>query len=511
MQYGLVTYADLFTPRQLVALTTFSDFVQQARERVQHDAVVAGLADSDKPLQDGGTGAKAYAEAVGVYLSLGVSKLSDAQSSLCRWKTTMDQSIATFGRQALPMVWDYSEANVFAGMAGDPLVSINNMMRVVDQLPASVNGHTDQAAAQRQIWRSASVVSTDPPYYDNIGYADLSDFFYVWLRRSLKSILPDLFATLAVPKSDELVASPYRHGSKGEAETFFLNGMGQAMRRIAEHAHPGFPVSIYYAFKQAETKGGSGTVSTGWETFLDAVIRAGFAVTGTWPMRTELSNRMIGMDTNALASSIVLVCRRRSVNAPAATRREYLAALKSELPMALRLLQTGNVAPVDLAQAAIGPGMAVYTRYATVLLKWGPSLEHAAKRTGGVTGIVGSRYFTISAERQQNHAGTTPMALRRDAGRALVEITPGSTTCFRSMPASGGCGPSEITKRLPLPTRLGVWRIEAQSRYYNRAIHRGAAAERSPPRGGGGACAAGSLRVTRGPRSRRYATLGSWA
>ena len=256
------------------------------------------------------------------------------------------------------------------------------------------------------------------------------------------------------------------------------------MRRIAEHAHPGFPVSIYYAFKQAETKGGSGTVSTGWETFLDAVIRAGFAVTGTWPMRTELSNRMIGMDTNALASSIVLVCRRRSVNAPAATRREYLAALKSELPMALRLLQTGNVAPVDLAQAAIGPGMAVYTRYATVLLKWGPSLEHAAKRTGGVTGIVGSRYFTISAERQQNHAGTTPMALRRDAGRALVEITPGSTTCFRSMPASGGCGPSEITKRLPLPTRLGVWRIEAQSRYYNRAIHRGAAAERSPPRGG---------------------------
>ena len=508
--YGFLTYGDLFTPRQLVALTTFSDLVQQARDRVQHDAVAAGLADDGKPLQDGGTGATAYAEAVGVYLSLGVSKLSDAQSSLCRWKTTMDQSIATFGRQALPMVWDYSEANVLAGMAGDPLVSINNMMRVVDQLPASVNGHTDQAAAQRQIWRIASVVSTDPPYYDNIGYADLSDFFYVWLRRSLKLVFPDLFATLAVPKADELVASPYRHGSKGVAETFFLNGMGQAMRRIAEQAHPGFPVSIYYAFKQSETKGGSGTVSTGWETFLDAVIRAGFAVTGTWPMRTELSNRMIGMDTNALASSIVLVCRRHSVNAPAATRREFLAALKSELPTALRLLQTGNVAPVDLAQAAIGPGMAVYTRYAMVLLKWGPSLEHAAKRTGGVTGIVGSRYFTISAERQQNHAGTSPMALRRDAGRALVEITPGSTTCFRSMPASGGCGPSEITKRLPLPTRLGVWRIEAQSRYYNRAIHRGAAAERSPPRGGG-ACAAGSLRVTRGPRSRRYATLGSWA
>ena len=365
--YGLVTYADLFTPRQLVALTTFSDLVQEARERAQRDAAAAGLSDDDKALRKGGTGATAYADAVGVYLSLGVSKLSDAQSSLCRWKTTMDQSIATFGRQALPMVWDYSEANVFSGMAGDPFVSINNMMRVVDQLPATVNGHTNQAAAQRQIWRSASVVSTDPPYYDNIGYADLSDFFYVWLRRSLKSVLPDLFATLAVPKSDELVASPYRHGSKDEAETFFLNGMGHAMRCITEQAHPSFPVSIYYAFKQSETKGGSGTVSTGWETFLDAVICAGFAVTGTWPMRTELSNRMIGMDANALASSIVLVCRRRSVNAPTATRREFLIALKSELPQALRLLQTGNVAPVDLAQAAIGPGMAVYTRYATVL------------------------------------------------------------------------------------------------------------------------------------------------
>ena len=341
--YGLVTYADLFTPRQLVALTTFSDLVQEARERAQHDAVAAGLSGNDKPLRDGGTGATAYADAVGVYLSLGISKLSDAQSSLCRWKTTMDQSIATFGRQALPMVWDYSEANVFAGMAGDPLVSINNMMRVVDQLPASVNGHTDQAAAQRQTWRSASVVSTDPPYYDNIGYADLSDFFYVWLRRSLKSVLPGLFATLAVPKADELVASPYRHGSKEEAETFFLNGMGHAMHRIAEQAHPNFPVSIYYAFKQSETKGGSGTVSTGWETFLGAVIRAGFAVTGTWPMRTELSNRMIGLETNALASSIVLICRRRSVNAPSATRREFLIALKSELPIALRLLRKRSV------------------------------------------------------------------------------------------------------------------------------------------------------------------------
>ena len=365
--YGLTTWGDLFTPRQLVALTTFSDLVPAAMERVKRDAATADLCNDEQPLRDGGAGATAYAEAVGVYLGLGVSKLSDAQSSLCRWKTTMDQSIATFGRQALPMVWDYSEANAFAGMAGDPLVSINNMMRVVDRLLTNANGHADQVQAQCQVWSSASVVSTDPPYYDNIGYADLSDFFYVWLRRSAQSIFPTLFATLAVPKSEELVATPYRHGSREEAEKFFMDGMTKAMQRLAEQSHPAYPVTIYYAFKQSETKSYTGTSSTGWETFLDAVIRAGFGLSGTWPMRTELSNRMVGMDTNALASSIVLVCRKRPVDARLATRREFVAALRDELPAALAHLQAGNIAPVDLAQAAIGPGMAVYTRYARVL------------------------------------------------------------------------------------------------------------------------------------------------
>ena len=401
-----------FTPRQLVALTTFSDLVAEAMERVKQDASGgpdhsqcdgggvrpaktrlragatesgeteaagapvngqslgdggAGFPDDGVRLREGGRGAAAYADAVGVYLGLGISKLSDAQSSLCRWKSTMDQSIATFGRQALPMVWDYSEANVLAGMAGDPLVSINNMMRVVDRLPANLSGHADQGDAKSQVSGNASFISTDPPYYDNVGYADLSDFFYVWLRRSMRTIYPDLFATLAVPKAEELVATPYRHGSREKAEAFFLGGMTQAMRRLAEQAHPGFPVSIYYAFKQSETKGDSGISSTGWETFLGAVIRSGFALTGTWPMRTELRNRMIGMDTNALASSIVLVCRKRPPDAPLATRREFVAALKAELPSALTHLQSGNIAPVDLAQAAIGPGMAVYTRYAKVL------------------------------------------------------------------------------------------------------------------------------------------------
>lgn len=224
-----------------------------------------------------------------------------------------------------------------------------------------------QVDAQSQEVATAKVVSTDPPYYDNIGYADLSDFFYVWLRRSLRPVFPDLFATLAVPKAEELVATPYRHGSKEKAETFFLDGMTQAMRRLASQAHSAFPVTIYYAFKQAESDGDDGTASTGWDTFLAAVIDAGFAISGTWPMRTELDRRMIGSGTNALASSIILVCRQRAVAAPTATRREFITALKAELPQALAHLQRGNIAPVDLAQAAIGPGMAVYTRYAKVL------------------------------------------------------------------------------------------------------------------------------------------------
>jgi putative DNA methylase len=365
--YGLTTFADLFTPRQLVALATFSDLVGEARERIRHDALAAGLSDDPKPLCDGGTGATAYADAAAVYLSMSISKMADAQSSLCRWKTTMDQSIATFGRQALPMVWDYSEANAFGEMAGDPLVSLKNMMRVVDALPATVAGRVLQVDAQS--WKSDSrpIASTDPPYYDNIGYADLSDFFYVWLRRSLRQVFPDLFATLTVPKAEELVATPYRHGGKEKAEAFFLDGMTKAMQRLVEQAHPAFPVTIYYAFKQSETESTEGTSSTGWETFLDAVIRAGFALSGTWPMRTELSNRMIGSGNNALASSIVLVCRKRGASAPIAARRDFVTKLKEELPQALAHLQAGNIAPVDLAQAAIGPGMAVYTRYAKVL------------------------------------------------------------------------------------------------------------------------------------------------
>jgi putative DNA methylase len=285
----------------------------------------------------------------------------------------MDQSIATFGRQALPMVWDYSEANAFGGMAGDPLVSLNNMMRVVEQLPTTPMGSVVQADAQSQTLSNGSVVSTDPPYYDNIGYADLSDYFYVWLRRSLRTVFPDLFATIAVPKADELVATPYRHGSKEKSERFFLNGMTRAMHQLSELAHPAFPVTIYYAFKQSESESNTGITSTGWETFLDAVIRAGFAISGTWPMRTELGNRIIGMDRNVLASTIVLVCQPRAMDAPTISRRAFLRELNQVLPEALDEMTrgTGNerspVAPVDLSQAIIGPGMAVFSKYGAIL------------------------------------------------------------------------------------------------------------------------------------------------
>ncbi len=390
VHYGLTTYGDLFTPRQLVALTTFSDLVQEARERVQRDALAAGLPADPKPLRDGGTGATAYAEAVGVYLAFALDKGANYWSSICAWSLSTEKMISTFGRQALPMVWDYCEANPLSTSSGNWDLGVEQASRMLDALGFGSNGSALQADAASQSTSAGKLVSTDPPYYDNIGYADLSDFFYVWLRRSLRSVFPDLFSTLAVPKAEELVATPYRHGSKEKAENFFLGGMTQAMHRLAEQSHPAFPVTIYYAFKQSESLGTRasspqigagetpaipGTASTGWDTFLAAVIEAGFAISGTWPMRTEYTGNL-KKGIGALASSIILVCRPRSASAPTATRREFVTALKAELPAALRQLQgfgaggapaLPGIAPVDLAQAAIGPGMAVYTRYSQVL------------------------------------------------------------------------------------------------------------------------------------------------
>ena len=370
--YGLTTWGDLFTPRQLVALTTFSDLVPEAIARVKADALAAGMPDDGQGLDAGGTGATAYAEAVGVYLGFSLDKATDRNTSLCAWESRMDRMRNTFGRQALPMIWDYAETNPFAGAGGDFYGTVYSLWEVLDRLGHGHLGRAVQADAQTQTVSDKKVISTDPPYYDNIGYADLSDFFYVWLRRSLRPIFPNLYATLAVPKAEELVATPYRHGSKEKAETFFLDGMTAAMRNLAQQAHPAFPVTIYYAFKQSDTSDDTGTHSTGWETFLEAVLRAGFTLTGTWPMRTELSNRMIGSGTNALASSIVLVCRRRDPSADTISRRDFQRQLREHLPEALETMIGGStgqspIAPVDLAQAAIGPGMGIYSQYAAVL------------------------------------------------------------------------------------------------------------------------------------------------
>ena len=402
--YGLKTYGDLFTPRQLVALTTFSDLVQEARERVRSDALAAGLFDDGCGLNVNGTGATAYSDAVAVVLGLTTSRSSNTINALAVWSKSREQSVNLFSRQAIPMTWDFPEVNPFAGAAGDFALSANSVAKSLVSCPSYRSGIAYQQDAQTVILNN-KIVSTDPPYYDNIGYADLSDFFYVWLRRSLKSILPDLFATLATPKAEELVATPYRQGSKKKAESFFLDGMTRAMDCIAKQAHPGFPITIYYAFKQSETNSDEGTSSTGWETFLEAVIRAGFGITGTWPMRTE-RDQGVKTGKSVLASSIILVCRPRLQDAPTATRREFHTVLKRELPEALAHLQRGNIAPVDLAQSAIGPGMAVFTRYAKVIDAEGKSM-----RVREALALINQTLDEVLAEQEGDFDSDTRWAL----------------------------------------------------------------------------------------------------
>ncbi len=370
--YGLSTFGDLFTTRQLVALTTLSDLISEARDKVVSDARIA-----DFPL-DG-----AYADAVATYLALAVDRLADRNSTICSWDTGYVKVRNTFARQAIPMVWDFAEANPFSESTGNFLGAINWVAKVIEQSPSCTPGE----ASQRDAMTTANgiihpLISTDPPYYDNIGYADLSDFFYVWLRRSLKSIYPELFRTMLVPKAQELVATPYRfEGSKLKAQHFFETGLQKAFEHMRTIQSPEYPLTVYYAFKQAESETETDgkeesskheydskvTASTGWETMLEGLISSGFAITGTWPMRTEMANRSVGISTNALASSIVLVCRPREERAPLASRRQFMNELKAELPLALKQMQHGSIAPVDLAQASIGPGMAIYSKYRQVV------------------------------------------------------------------------------------------------------------------------------------------------
>lgn len=370
--YGLDEFWKLFTNRQLTALMMFSELVGEAQRKAELDAAAAGLADDGVGLADVGTGARAYGEAIGVYLAFVVDKLTDYHSSICSWHSSREIVRNVFGRQAIPMTWDYAEGNPFCSSSG----SFENMLKWVYKdiaaLPSAASrGEARQFDAQSDNGMRGILVSTDPPYYDNIGYADLSDFFYVWLRQSLRNTYPKLFSTMLVPKHEELVATPYREDrGKDGAREFFEEGMFSTFKQVNKYARKDVPVTIYYAFKQSETETSNdveSTASTGWETMLSAIIRAGFSITGTWPMRTEMANRNIASGKNALASSIVLVCRKRPEGAPMGTRRDFVMALKRELPAALDELRSSNIAPVDLAQSAIGPGMGIYSRFSQVL------------------------------------------------------------------------------------------------------------------------------------------------
>ena len=366
-EYGMDMYCKLFTPRQLTALTAFCSLVREAQAKAEADAITSGLPDDGIGLSEGGKGAKAYGEAVGVYLAFAIDKMADYHSSICTWHITRDGITHTFGRQAIPMTWDFAEANPFSDSSG----CFDNMLEWVEKcvrlLPASAEGNVSQFDAQSDCGLRDVMVSTDPPYYDNIGYADLSDYFYIWMRQSLRDIYPELFGTMLVPKDEELIAAPHRHeGDIEVAKKCFEDGMASTCQQLYKYASDDVPVSIYYAYKQSDSDN-EGTASSGWETMLNAIISAGFAITGTWPVRTELANRRRGIGSNALASSIVLVCRKRPYDAPVTTKKKLVSALRKELRPALKKLQQSNIAPVDLAQSAIGPGMAVFSRYSKVL------------------------------------------------------------------------------------------------------------------------------------------------
>jgi len=371
--YGFKVFGDYFTSRQLVALTTFSDLVGEVRGAIHSAAVAAGMQDDDKGFDVGGRGATAYADAVSVYLAFVVDRCADFSNSVTRWVPGNEKVMNLFSKQAIPMTWDFPEAAILADTVGGFAPAADYIADCIEKLSPAADGFATQADAQTQSVSQLKFISTDPPYYDNISYADLSDFFYMWLRRSLRSVFPSTFATMAVPKAEELIATPYRHASKEKADAFFLDGMTKVIHNLAEKAHPEGPVTIYYAFKQSETSESDGTFSSGWESFLTAVLRAGFVIVGTWPLRSEQEFRMVGIGTNSLASSIVLVCRKRMDNAPSISRREFLRELNGVLPDALDEMTKGSgddrspVAPVDLSQAIIGPGMAVFSKYAAVL------------------------------------------------------------------------------------------------------------------------------------------------
>jgi putative DNA methylase len=412
--YGMPNFANLFTSRQLVALAAFCDLVQEARDRVLADA--ERRSDAGQPRTPDRTLSN-YADAVATMLACALARSVDYNSAFASWRPKDSAMRSTLGKQAIPMVWDFAEANPLGKSSAGFSDCVRVIAKCIDSLPASIDGHVFQldatAAAQSA---PQPLVCTDPPYYDNIGYADLSDFFYIWLRRSLSHVYPSLFSTVLTPKTQELIASPLRHsGDKERAKEFFEEGLGRAFRQIQQTANRNFPIPVFYAFRQSESdeddlgdddSTSPSVASTGWETMLEGLIKAGFSITGTWPMRTEGDNRQVGLGANALASSIVLVCRPHPANPRLATRKEFMNALRHELPEALRNLQYGNIAPVDLAQAAIGPGMAVFTRYAKVIESDGSAMS---VRTA--LGIINQVLDEVLAEQEGEFDSDTRWAL----------------------------------------------------------------------------------------------------
>jgi putative DNA methylase len=370
--YGMPTWGDAFTPRQLTALSTLSDLVRAVRSDIEKDAISSGMSPNN---------ATVYAHSVGTFLALIQDRCADFNNAICRWKATGQQTIQLYARQAIPMVWDFVEANIMGEKAVCWATAVDICADAVEAIGTGARsvGSAEQVdAASGATGVDGLLVSTDPPYYDNIGYAALSDFFYVWLRRALADLYPELFSTMLVPKTRELTASPERFdGDRGKAKEHFESGFRQTFSRLRHRLDNRFPLTVYYAFKQNDDEEGGGEegddevagidLTTGWETLLEALISSGFTITATWPLRASQQWRLLSMGSNALASYIVLACRPRSADARRVGRNEFVAELKRELPPALRHLQQGNVAPVDFAQAAIGPGMAVFSRYAAVL------------------------------------------------------------------------------------------------------------------------------------------------
>ena len=368
--YGIKTFGELFTDRQLVALNTLSELITEVHEQIRNDAIQAGLPDDGVSIEGGGKGARAYADAVVTYITFAFSKTLNRSNAFVPWGVIVECPVNLFSRQTIAFIWDFAESNVISGPSGSFASMLENTVRGLENLGLNnpVDGQAYISNAAEGGYRlKEPLISTDPPYYDVIPYSDLSDFFYVWLRHLLKDIYPGIFQTMRTPKEKELIADSGRTGSEAAAKEFFEDGIFKAFQHFCEIASKEYPITVYYAYKQKESRKEGEDTSTGWETILSGIINAGFTITGTWPIRTERAMKMASIGANVLASSIVLVCRPRLKDATSTTRREFISELQRELPQALYELQQGNIAPVDLAQSAIGPGMSIYSRYAQVL------------------------------------------------------------------------------------------------------------------------------------------------